>query len=132
MMRQKELFLFLLFIFAFICIVFANDCNINCEPDNKKICGTSEKPKKFDTIKTFSNECSLKKYNCENPKDSKENRMFSFQCTNLLRRSNFRVPSFVEICMQSRRKKSLNVEFMMLINWRIVNKLKIKNILNMK
>lgn len=61
----------LLILLPFFSEVFSQRCNLNCENDAKKICGTTVKPKNYDTIRTFNNECFMKKHNCENPKDGK-------------------------------------------------------------
>lgn len=81
MRSEAKLFISLLAFAVVLCIVSAEECNTKCENDKKKVCGTSVKPKKYDTIKTFDNECLLRKHNCERPddgEDSREYKVFHF------------------------------------------------------
>jgi hypothetical protein len=70
---KQSIVLSLFLILSIVTVCFSvSDCKFDCGNDKSKICGTSVKPKKYGTIRTFDSECLMKKHNCENSKDGNE------------------------------------------------------------
>ena len=75
-MNPLQVFMFVFLTLVTLVVVSGSDCKFSCENNMNKVCGTSVKPKKYDTVRTFENECFMRKHNCKNPKDGKSGLIF--------------------------------------------------------